>query len=240
MNCIEILAKKEDEIISTLSNKSFHSMNEIIDAFNIEWDKLIKGIYDEVPEKNAFLIDLIKPHPSITKYIRRRKNKSFYSIMHKLVFWKSKSLKHIYAINIEEICKHIAQIITNLDLAITKINYISNVPNQPKTTYVNIEGNPVIPYDQYEKLVKSYQSIIGDTYFCKDKDCASLVLKDAANALYEQGYDVIEYSNEYKKYFEIKYPPECTEPLMISPTICDIKTKEIIVKGIVYLPENKL
>ncbi|WP_294611103.1 hypothetical protein [uncultured Bacteroides sp.] len=238
MNCIEILAKKKDEIISTLSNKSFHSINEIIDVFNIEWDKLIKDISDELPEKNAFLIDLIKLHPSITKYIRRRKNKSFYSIMYKLVFWKSNNLKYKYTINTGEIYKHIALIITSLDLAIVKINNISNVPNQPKTTYVTIEGKPVIPFNQYEELVKSYQSIISDIYFCKDKNCASLVLKDVANALYKQGYDVIEYSNEHKKYFEIKYPPECTEPLMISPTICDIKTKEIIVKGIVYLPKN--
>ena len=239
MNCIEILAKKKNEIISTLSNKSFHSINEIIDAFNIEWDKLIKGIYDELPEKNAFLIDLIKPHPSIAKYIKRRKNKSFYSIIYKLVFWKSKNSEYTYITNIEETYKHIAQIITNLDLAIAKINNISNVPNHPQTTDVTIEGNPVIAFNQYEELVKSYQSIISDTYFCKDKNCASLVLKDAANALYKQGYDVIEYSNEHKKYFEIKYPPECTEPLMISPTICDMKTKEIIAKGIVYLPKSK-
>lgn len=239
MNCIEILAKKKDEIISTLSNKSFHSINEIIDAFNIEWDKLIKGIYDELPEKNAFLIDLIKPYPSITKYIKRRKNKSFYSIMYKLIFWKSNKSKHIYIVNTKETYKYIAQIITNLDLAIAKTNNISNVPNQAKTIYVTIEGKPAIPLNQYEELVKSYQSIISDTYFCKDKNCASLVLKDAANALYKQGYDVIEYSNEHKKYFEIKYPPECTEPLIISPTICDMKTKEIIAKGIVYLPKSK-
>lgn len=99
-------------------------------------------------------------------------------------------------------------------------------------------GGDVTDSLRYKNLLKAMHSILSDCIKLPDSNERRQILRNIKAPLKTQGYEFVEYDGSNNELFEIKPDCDCKKNIMVTPSLKKISTGEIIIKGVVFVPDN--
>lgn len=238
MGTLECLFNKNEQNLRSLSLNRYETLQDAKDAINRFWNGFSLANANVNPDQGPFLfkmLDMVARCNYIESSIKesRRRMNFFFIIKYLLGF--EKTIIH-YDIQITE--KLICDLRNRFSEAdnITEMFYanLNEITKSRKRTQESAHKE-LVNGDTFEldSALESFHQLLFDVYSTKEDTVSATVIGDIERALYELGYEIVDYDGENERDFKIRYYPDSRQAKVISPSIRRISDQTIVCKGII-------
>lgn len=110
-------------------------------------------------------------------------------------------------------------------------SFKANIPSDKESSPISMVA--------YKNIIHSLYRALDDSKLLPEGKGKEYVISDVLKSFKNCGINVVNYDGNNLELFEVKEDCECIDIEMATPTLRSIKTGEIIIKGVVFIPEKK-
>lgn len=237
MRTLEKLFGLNERNLRDLSSARYDTLQEAKDAINRYWDCFSLADMDVNPDQEFYLSKLldmvIRCNDIEFSITESRERINFLFLLKHLLGFGGKIIHYDIQITeklVSDLRSRFSEADKIAEMFFANLNEINNFKNKEltlaKAGQINENGFEI------DSAVESFHQLLFDVYSTKEETVSATIIRDVERALYELGFEIVDYNGENDREFKIRYYPDLRQPKVISPSIRRISDQSIVCKGI--------